>query len=250
MKNRKLILSALLLGGVFFSSCDDDQCKETHYESFVTVDKEGDELIFKTDKGNTLNPTNLSGSSSLKEDDRGVVLFHILDKKPENQPKESGEYKYIHIEAYQPLLAKPIWKLTEANRDSSVVAHKDPVIVRDAWIGGGYLNLYFSFLSSSYGSVHYVNVVENTLENAVNPEEGVYKVEFIHNGNNDYYGNWVNGIACFRLPENIDEEAKEIHLKYFRHRDEEVNIKIALENETNESSRLKNIKPEDCSSVR
>ncbi|MDO5571495.1 MAG: NigD-like C-terminal domain-containing protein [Bacteroidales bacterium] len=228
MKNFKFILGALAVAGSFFTSCDDDD-DDVHYESIVSVEKNQTNTYFFSDKGNVLWPVNQTGMSAFKEKERAIILFNLAEKDFNRHPdaiKETNEF--IKLTSYQSILTKPVWNLTQENKDSIVVKNSDPVSIHNAWIGGGYINLIFGFETAYIGVYHYVNVVNNTIDELENPKDGVYKLDFIHNSNGDGFFRYVTGIASFKLPDNIGD-AKNLEIRFKRDNSEIRTITLPVE---------------------
>lgn len=228
MKHNIFGFGAFLLTAFLATACNNDDCDKQHYNSMVTAEG-GENAYFLSDKGNFLYPT--TQLSGLKGGERALIYYH-LEKEQERTSENAGKKLDIELIQYHPLLSKPIWALTAANADTSVVRSKDPVGIAAAYVGGGYLNVRFNYPSSPQGIIHYVNVVENKLSEKNTSDNDTYKVEFIHNANGDLlYGNWATGIACFRLPEGAEEKYQTIELTYREHTSQEKSIKIRMKEE-------------------
>ena len=134
------------------SSCSDDEKKvyvcSPHTESVSMGIADGGNII--TDKGNVLVPDKSSVGHDLTDGERVFVNCNILERENENTYR-------VRINRYYQLLAKNIVRSSETDDEE---LGDDPVEVRKAWFGGGYLNVSLGLeYNPSSNTSHLLNVV-------------------------------------------------------------------------------------------
>ncbi|MDR1743526.1 MAG: NigD-like protein [Dysgonamonadaceae bacterium] len=139
------------------------------------------------DNGENLWPAATNVLYRPKDGQRVFVNYTLLSGE------HNGYDHYIKINDLSNILTKEVLVLNAANADS---IGNDPVIVKDMWEGGGYLNVSFLF---NYGGVkpHAINLVKNELlsKDASDPIE----LEFRHNAYGSATSRLYEGFACFDL---------------------------------------------------
>lgn len=190
MKKAGLNLLLLMLLFLSFTSCDDDGYSLGDlYVSLATVEPLSENSYYLVlDNGKTM--WDATGFPYKPKSDQRVIAYYTIL----SDGKDGDKYNYyIKIRGIQEILTKKVIDLTEANQDS---IGNDPVKISRYWIGDDYLNMEFSY-DRSGNKTHYINLVNNTLEEA--DPEGRMKLEFRHNANEDPQRNRIDGIVAFDL---------------------------------------------------
>lgn len=115
------------------SSCSDDEKYvrvPAPYTGSVSMGVAGEGTI-TTDKGNVLIPDESSVGHDLTDGERVFVNCSILDREDINTYR-------VRINKYYQLLAKDIVRASDTDDEE---LGDEPVQVKDAWFGGGYLNM-------------------------------------------------------------------------------------------------------------
>lgn len=196
MKQR---LTWLLMAGaclVALQACNKDNDHEQYWISLATVVPHATQVPglnyeLALDNGTGLNPVQSDVMSYVpKENQRALVWYNITGENDYHAPNKGYD---IHVRHIRDLLTKDTIQLTAANADS---IGNDPVRILNIWSGGDFMNIRFGY---NYGSstVHFINLVENTL---VTPAaDGKVYLEFRHNANGDTQQWGAKGLVCFRL---------------------------------------------------
>ena len=134
------------------SSCSDDEKYvrvPAPYTGSVSMGVAGEGTI-TTDKGNVLIPDESSVGHDLTDGERVFVNCSILDREDINTYR-------VRINKYYQLLAKDIVRASDTDDEE---LGDEPVQVKDAWFGGGYLNMRLGLeYNPSSNTSHLVNVV-------------------------------------------------------------------------------------------
>lgn len=142
------------------SSCSDDDEKyvyvcPTHTASVSMGVADGGNII--TDKGNVLIPDKSSVGHDLTDGERVFVSCNVLEREDENTYR-------VRINKYYNLLTKDIL------RDSEIQGEElgdDPIQVKDAWFGGGYLNVRLGLeYNPSSNTSHLINVIYDDVKSS------------------------------------------------------------------------------------
>lgn len=146
------MLFAMVSLSLVFSSCSDDEkyvyVSPAHTLSVSMGVADGGNII--TDKGNVLIPDKSSVGHDLTDGERVFVSSNILEREDENTYR-------VRINRYHQLLTKDIVRSSETKDEE---LGDNPIQVKDAWFGGGYLNIRLGLeYNSSSKTSHLVNVV-------------------------------------------------------------------------------------------
>lgn len=212
MKRNAIVwgLISLLVGLTAFWACDDndDDNKDRIYQSFamVQLDEANNTFTLKTEKGNTLTPTNASVYVSKVVNGEWVIATFkdVVGTAPAFS---------VYLLNIEKVLTKPVWDMTVSNVDSAVVKTRDPGYIDRAWVvtNGdlGYINVLFH--SYWMSEPIYVNLVQNNTtvvegdtvaSTNLNPDAGIWTLDFI----TTYQGALIlppqraNGIVSFTVP--------------------------------------------------
>lgn len=186
-KGRYLFIAflALLLINIFLSSCEDDSVDI--YGDYAVINRTDSTCTLETDQGAVLLPSNLRISSSyLKDKDRVIVSFTILD-----EAKEADDYDYyVEVVDIYKILTKDIIPYSVNISDS---LGTDPVELNEPWIKNGYITLDFFFAGGQPGLKHMVNLTQYPEKT----EDDRILLEFRHNAFQDSYSYKYHGIVAF-----------------------------------------------------
>lgn len=162
--------------------------------------EDGSSYSLILDNGDVFKPVATPGFYKAKEGQRVFVNYTLLPGEKE------GYDRLVRINDLSCILTKEVIALNAANADS---IGNDPVIVKDMWVGGGYLNVYFLF---NYGGVrpHAINLVKNELS----PEASSDKVEleFRHNAYGSPHSRLFDGFVCFDLKPFKSDDADSVKI--------------------------------------
>ncbi|MDR1516693.1 MAG: NigD-like protein [Dysgonamonadaceae bacterium] len=195
MKRSHLISSFIIAASVLFSmlSClDSDGYSLGDFQvDIASIHAEGDDGMYSLvlDNGEKLFPAATNVFYKPKDGQRVFVNYTLLSDE------KDGYDHYVKINDLSKILTKEAITLNAANADS---IGNDPVIVKDMWEGGGYLNVHFLFNYGVGDKPHAINLVKNGLSAKPSASEAI-ELEFRRNA----YGStasWLQeGFACFDL---------------------------------------------------
>lgn len=137
---------------LLLSSCSDDEkyvyVSPAHTVSVSMGVADGGNII--TDKGNVLVPDKYSVGHDLTDGERVFINCNVLGREGENTYR-------VRINRYHQLLTKDI--VVGSQTEEKELGHT-PIQVKDAWFGGGYLNVRLGMeFNPSSNTSHLVNVV-------------------------------------------------------------------------------------------
>lgn len=200
MKTGKTFLGIILLGSLFFTSCNDDDGYSLGKFWISTATAENPDnssyFFFDVDSGERmwLAATGLPGYRP-KDGQRIIANYTILSDR-----QGVGYDHDVRLNNVYEILTKDIIAITAENNDS---IGNDAIKVEDIWIANNYLNVEFVF--GALDRVHYINLSRDA---AKNYGDGKIHLEFRHNANGDspMYNKW--GMASFNL-EPLQSEGSE-----------------------------------------
>lgn len=208
MLKRMKKLNLIMLGIVaftmmlLFQSClDDDGYSLDEFRiSVATVASDSDTYHhFRLDDGKTLFPVAGNGYTghNLMDGQRVLLNYTLLGDS-------TGSYSHpIKVNAIDKILTKKIAE-NEGEKNDSIYG-KDPVSIKDIWIGDGYLNIWFAANFGGYKK-HFVNLLQ------IDAEANPYELEFRHNAYDDPATASSHGIVCFDLSDLPDTEEETVML--------------------------------------
>ena len=147
---------------------------------------------FLYDGGYNLIPYNTLPGYSPAEGKRVILTGVIIDAL-----KGTDKDSIIYINSIQDVLTKEVVNLKASGENSSVYP-KDPITPESAWLGGGYINIYFT--------VEGTNTVEHSIDLIYDPDNqkelnsDTIRLVLVHNANGDGKTNKLNGIVSFKNP--------------------------------------------------
>lgn len=147
-----MMLLVMTLLPFILSSCSDDDKYVYVYPTPTTSVSMGtaDGGRILTDKGNVLIPDKSSIGHDLTDGERVFINCNILEREDEKTYR-------VRINKYHQLLAKDIVRASDSQDEE---LGNNPVQVKDAWFGGGYLNVRLGLkYNPSSNTSHLLNVV-------------------------------------------------------------------------------------------
>lgn len=156
---------------------------------------------------------------------RVMVTCDVLSQTAE------GTYD-VRISAIDSVLVKDIKTMEDATEEQTLEAD-DPVLLRNVWYSGGYLNMIIEMLWKDKDAKHYINLVHD-VENST---EGNYILTLKHDasgevpseGNTDY--KIGQGLVSFPLANFIEGDSAKLTLKWNSYKTDGYNVSL-LETET------------------
>lgn len=187
-------LVVFLLFLVFFSSCSDnsyDYGYDKYYEEIVTVIGKHS---FRLDSGETLISRNMELNSNIKEGDRVLLHYTLLNET-------TAGYDYtVRVNAAQTISLGELLLQKQVSLDTIPDV---PIRFESAWIGSHYLNL--QFYMEYHSTAHSVGLYADSLK----MENDTIRLYFKHNTNGDPSGYPVHMYVSFDLKKKLGEPQKE-----------------------------------------
>jgi hypothetical protein len=184
MKNFRILLF-LLVAILFASSCKKEELKD-YYSALGTIGITNDSTIITSDNGYRLLVVNSNLGSTIKDKDRLIAEFTLV-----NQTVPKGIDYIIEIASFHVVLFKPVIILTSANADS---IGDNELSINSIWVVKNYLNLNFDFYGSGQ-TKHYINLIRH---DGTIPTDTV-DLEIRHNQKNDNEMYNYTGFVSFDL---------------------------------------------------
>lgn len=161
-----------------FTSCKKDDT--LHYNN-VTMGNIVDGR-FVSDQGNIFNIVDQQCSGQLDTMKRALVICDVLNKTAQGKDNEYD----IRLNGIVTVLTKDIVPSAGITEEIQV---QDPIRIEEAWISGGYINLYIMFpIKVGSKTMHLINLVhEGCIKDAATGEdmEGTYCFTLRHNSFED-----------------------------------------------------------------
>lgn len=218
-KHLSLFAIAAIFSVLFMASCDDDDDDGyTLYGAVTTVNVPdpdnapawfpigSDQKFYLTmDNGNTLYPSWINSfliGYQLNTEGRAYSTYYVLSGN------KDGYTNNIQLIDIRNILTKPIYILAPDTAATSPLRGKDPIDIDDAWIGDGFINITFDYQASPR-SIHYINMIVNQIDGpAINPENGIWHLQFVHDAKGDQGRREYSGIVAFRIPDTLQNVNK------------------------------------------
>lgn len=204
LKTLFLFLILTLISAPFLQSCLDDN-DVVYYLAIATIrTTEGNDRYFTLDDGEKMHSQQTT-FGTLEDGQRVYVYFDMLDEKVDG-------YEYnITVKGIEKILTKERFVMDEETVDS---IGDDKINITQIWFGDGYLNIKFQFRGTrNPEKLHMVNLVQNTIKEANEEEEGYISLEFRHNAYSDRRTEVLNGIVSFKGPFTA-EDMKGLKVRY------------------------------------
>jgi hypothetical protein len=206
---RKILLSLFIISAL--AACKKDET--LRYNNVTMGNIHGEEII--SDQGNTFVITESLFSVDLNEftSERVMLSCDVL--------RETAEKTYdIRLTGITSVLTKNIKTFEETTAEEDLTAD-DPVIIRDLWYAGGYLNMSIEIAQKKGSETpHYINLVHDILA----AEDGKYTFILRHNAQGevpseeDREFSTGSGYVSFPIANFIKEDAAEIVLVWNSHK--------------------------------
>lgn len=205
---KKIIYSLLLIAAL--ASCKKDDT--LRYNNVTMGMIQGEDII--SDQGNIFQITEKPFEYDLKKYESGRVLV-VCDVLRETASKTYD----VRLTGITGVLAKNVKTMEESTVEEDLSVD-NPVIIRELWYAGGYLNMTLETAQKQDSKTkHYINLVQEASE-----ENGKYVFSLRHNaqgetpseGDKNYFG--AVGYVSFPIAGVIKEDAAKIVLKWKSHK--------------------------------
>ena len=206
---RKILYSLFIITAL--AACKKDET--LRYNNVTMGNIHGEEII--SDQGNTFVISESLFSVDLDEFDSGRVML-ACDVLRETAAKTYD----IRLTGIVPVLTKSIKTLDESTPEEDLNVD-NPVIIRDLWYAGGYLNMTVEVAQKKGSETpHHLNLVYDATES----EDGRYTFMLRHNAHGevpseeDREFSTGSGYVSFPISSFIKEDAATIVLKWNSHK--------------------------------
>lgn len=214
-----LIYLAAVMAASFMTSCQKDNTIQYNNATMGNIVNG----VFISDQGNRFNVVDQQCIGELKDMKRAFIVCDVLNKTVGG---EDNEYD-VRVNQIATVLTKNAVPLMDVTAEMMT---QDPVHVENAWISGGYINMFIMF-PSKVGSTtsHLINLVhEGCLIDPETQEEipGTYRFSLRHNSNGDKITppqivDYVlaGGYVSFPLSTYISDKEAEFSVEWTWHKD-------------------------------
>lgn len=203
---RKILGTLLLI--VALASCKKDDT--LRYNNITMGNIDGETII--SDQGNIFQIAESAFKVDLNEYKRVLVMCDVL--------KETAEKTYdIRLTGIANVLEKNVKTMSDSTPEEDLTVN-DPVVLRELWYAGGYLNMTIE-TARKRGSetAHFINLVQED-----SAEDGTYIFSLRHNAmgetpsetDKDYSS--ATGYVSFPIAEIIKGDSAKIVLKWKSHK--------------------------------
>lgn len=196
-KSIRHILIISLVCTLFLSCSSGDYLMETSYVSGLCIVKGDQPVSLLSDDGMILNPVSSDDLEGFIDGDRVLVTYNIVGEG-QNLSKDNYQVKIYDIQAV------PILDVIDRSElDANI---EDPVwLLSKPWIGGGFMNIEFSFGHSDSNIKHGIYMVYDKFETR-NGKNIIY-LTFGHNAKGDSSTTNSPAFTSFRI-ESIENFQK------------------------------------------
>ena len=212
MKKFEQVVSVFALFLLFsVTGCidDNDDQPPRYLELGKTAEGQYDVPVVITDSEKILRIEEHAGDFDFEYSKRVLLKYEITgDEGREERDAENTDSGFdysVKVLSIQEVVTKQVVELNEENRDT---IGSDPLFVNDIWLGGGYLNIDFSFYGD--GKVHYINVVKDPEEQP--EDETEIHLEIRHDARGDDFRQRYRGLMSFYLDSLEVEEVNRVKL--------------------------------------
>ena len=206
---RKILFSLFIISAL--AACKKDET--LRYNNLTMGNIHGNEII--SDQGNTFVITESLFTVDLSEfkSERVMLSCDVL--------RETASKTYdIRLTGITSVLTKDIKTFAETTEEEDLTVD-DPIIIRDLWYAGGYLNMAIEVAQKKGSETpHYLNLVHDTMIG----EDGKYTFLLRHNAQGevpseeDREFSTGSGYVSFPIANYIKEDAAEIVLVWHSHK--------------------------------
>ena len=187
---------------VLLSSCSKFLDDEQYYVSYGNLGLDGSTWYIHTDYGNRLNIVdNGSANFNFSEGDR-IVASYKIDGVPVDTTFN------IKLNVIIKVLTKTPLTLSVLTPEQITAIGDDPVNLKEAWFGRGYLNITFELFRNDPSIAHFINLVYDDGEST--DDKMVFELR--HNAYNDLASVYSFGRASFDITELIPDDKSEINV--------------------------------------
>jgi hypothetical protein len=202
---KKLLLFLIPLAALAMTGCgknDEGNKFWISYGTVETVDSRGEPATIRRDDGARLAiAANNIPQAVFEEGDRLWLHYNILGDTPDGYS--------IRLNSTQTILCKQPVLASEVDEEDHV--GEDPVIVREAWFGGKYLNIHFEVGRQDSQKAHYINLVVDDL-NAYPVQDGEVHVTLKHSAEGDPQTRRSSGLVSFDLMSLIPDQGTNVDI--------------------------------------
>ncbi|NDW18494.1 hypothetical protein D0T53_06145 [Dysgonomonas sp. 216] len=209
IKFTTLAFLAITAFAFLFSSCESDEnySRSNYWNGIATVypEENGNFYLVLENAKLGIKESDVKDYNPI-EGQRALVQFSLLEK-------DTSKYDfYIKLEAIQDVLSKKIIDLTSSNAEELGV---DPIKVLSLpWISDNYLNIHYGYNVGDKPVVHFINLVQNKLEeSSIGDGDEPIRLEFRHNANGDGEISGTTGYVSFDLSPFQVEDKDSVSLK-------------------------------------
>ena len=205
------VLSAVVMAGVSSCDWDDGYSLDKFYLSYATMTgtpRDYDMILDNGAKAEIVASDVYFSDHIRVEGLRVLANYTVLDDR--NNAEGTKDY-LVKLNFVDTLLCKqPVYA-------SQIVEEEigdDPIRVNEAWFGGKYLNIAFTFFHEAKGVKHFLNLVVNDAHPDAD-EDNVY-VEFRHNAYGEERFREAGGVVSFDLTSLVPEgkNSVTVHLSH------------------------------------
>lgn len=200
-----LLFSLVLFGLV---SCENDNDGDYYTGiALVSIIPTENGYYFRQDNGESIYPSVnfVSGYELPQKDQRAFIYYSLLETE---QPGYDYSIKLFGIEN---ILTKEIL-IVDSQEELEKIGN-DPINITKAWMGDGYINIWFQFPFTSGSEPHYINLIQNKLVTSTSDNEDGIILEFRHNAYGDTNNIIHEGLAAFKVKDLLNPNIKKIFLK-------------------------------------
>lgn len=190
---------------------DNEENPPRFLEFGKTIENQVEFPVVITDSEKVLRIEEYPGDFDFEKGDR-VLLHYELTGENNNERRDeqntTADYDYsVKVLSIQEITTKQIVEIDKENRDTIGV---DPLLVHDIWLGGGFLNVDFSFYGN--GKVHYISIVKDPGEQP--EDETEIHLQVRHDARGDELIHRYRGLMSFYLDSLQVENADSVKLVF------------------------------------
>ena len=185
-----LVLTLLVVTPFSLQSCDNDGYSLGDYAiSYATVKRVTNSYYLQLDSGDKLWVS--AGYLSYRGIDgqRVIANYTILGDS------DGGEFDYyVKVNGLQEILTKNVEEV-KSEKDDQEFGNDNFYRLNEMWLGGGYLNVGFSYILPKTSEKHRISLVQNMLKGPL--EDEYIHLELRYNTYNNVSNYFANGLVSF-----------------------------------------------------
>lgn len=183
-----LIVCSLIVLGTSSCSNNDGYSLDKYWVSWASIDANNENVLI-LDNGTTLFIT-ASTTNYRPKNPRVIANYTVLSDN------YNGYDHAIRLNGYEAdVLTKEVKYVAPDNTEEQNNLGKDPIQIRKIWMGGGYLNINFRYLTGEREQ-HLINLVSAS---SLTTEADPILLEFRHNSNGDPAKYYREGVVSFDI---------------------------------------------------